>query len=97
MSESIISNERQCIVCGSTLDLHRHHIFEGFGRRQISEKHGCWCYLCSKHHNASSKYGIHFNKMLDLHVKQMCQKAWEEKHGSRDEFIRLFTRSYIED
>ena len=94
MSKSIISNERVCLVCGTHLNLHKHHIYEGVGRRTLSEKWGCWCYLCARHHNMSNE-GVHFNKTLDLKLKQQCQKAWEFQCGTREEFIKTFRRSYL--
>ena len=94
MTKSIISNEKECLVCGTTLNLHRHHCFEGFGRRAVSEKYGCWCYLCGRHHNMS-KEGVHYNKQLDLKLKQSCQVAWEATYGDREQFIKTFTRSYL--
>ena len=94
MSQSIISNEPECLVCGTTLNLHRHHIFPGNGRRQLSEKYGCWCYLCARHHNMSNA-GVHFNKELDMKLRRQCQKAWETRYGSTEAFMRLFGRSYL--
>lgn len=94
MSKSLISNEHYCLVCGTTFDLHKHHIFYGTANRKLSEKYGCWCYLCAKHHNLSTN-GVHFNKHLDLAIKEQCQKAWEFKYGSREDFIKTFGRSYL--
>lgn len=93
MSKSIISNEKYCLVCGLP-NVHKHHIYEGVGRRKLSEKYGCWCFLCPRHHNMSNE-GVHFNKTLDLKLKQQCQKAWEFQYGSREEFIKIFNRSYL--
>lgn len=94
MSQSIISNEPECLVCKTTLNLHRHHVFGGVGRRGKSEMYGCWVYLCARHHNMSNA-GVHFNKQLDAKLKQECQRAWEVKYGDRDDFIREFGRSYL--
>lgn len=94
MSESIMSNERECYLCKTPLNLHKHHIFEGVGRRQLSEDYGCWVYLCARHHNMSNQ-GVHFNKTLDLRLKQECQRRWEGKHGTRADFIRIFGASYL--
>ena len=94
MSKSIISNERVCLVCGTPLNLHKHHIYEGTGRRKKSELYGCWCYLCARHHNMSD-FGVHFNKVLDTKLKQQCQKAWEYQFGDREEFIKTFGRNYL--
>lgn len=94
MSCSIIQNNKACLVCGTEQNLHKHHIFEGSGRRRLSERYGCWCYLCGMHHNLS-KEGVHFNKELDLKIKRRCQSAWEEKEGDRESFIKVFTKSYL--
>ena len=94
MSKSIISNSYQCVVCGRQDNLHRHHIYGGTGRRKISEKYGCWCYLCPEHHNMSD-VGVHFNRELDKKLKTACQIAWESRYGDRAEFIKKFGRSYL--
>lgn len=93
MIDSIISNEKECFRCGTTLNLHRHHIFGG-SRRKISERFGCWVYLCANHHNMTNN-GIHFDKAFDTAMKQRCQRKWEQKWGSREDFIRMFGRSYL--
>ena len=95
MSKSLISDDKFCIICGTRLNIHRHHIYEGSGRRKLSEKYGCWCYLCAKHHNMSNE-GIHFNKKLDLKVKQKCQEVWESQFGNREDFIKVFGKSYLD-
>lgn len=94
MSKSIISNEPECLVCKTTLNLHRHHVFGGVGRRKKSEMYGCWVYLCARHHNMSNS-GVHFNKQLDTKLKQECQRAWEERYGDREDFRHEFGQSYL--
>jgi len=94
MSKSIISNERQCVVCGLTTNLHKHHIFYGTANRRMSEKYGCWCYLCARHHNMSD-HGVHADNLLDLKLKQMCQDTFERQVGSREQFRAIFGRSYL--
>ena len=92
--KSIMSNEKACFICGSTVGLHRHHIFYGYANRKVSEKEGCWCYLCGPHHNMSN-YSVHYNKELDLKLKQQCQQQWEDLNGTRENFISMFGRSYL--
>lgn len=92
MAKSIIQDIKECYVCGTTLDLHKHHIYEGIANRKKSEKYGCWCYLCGKHHNMS-KYGVHFDKALDRNLKKECQKAFERKYN--EDFIKVFSKSYL--
>lgn len=90
---SIISNEWQCLVCGTTYNLHKHHIFEGTSNRKNSEKYGCWVYLCSRHHNGSNA-GVHYCKPLDTKLKRKCQEVWESLFGDRAAFIKIFGRSW---
>lgn len=68
-------------------------VFYGTANRKQSEKFGCWIYLCAYHHNMSDD-GIHFNKELDTRIKEECQKEFE-KNGTREEFRRIFGRSYL--
>ena len=70
-----------------------HHVFGGSGRRTISEKHGFIIPLTNDEHNMSDN-GIHFNKEMDLKIKKLCQKKYEETH-SREEFIKLIGKNYI--
>lgn len=91
--KSILSNDRECFICHTDYDLHRHHIFAG-SRRQTSEKEGCWVYLCARHHNMSDE-GVHFNRENDLHLKRICQARWEALNGDREDFIRKFGKSYL--
>ena len=94
MKKSIVSNEHKCLICGTTNNLHRHHIFMGTANRQKSEEDGCWCYLCVWHHNGSNQ-GVHYNKGLDRNLKQHCQRRWEAIYGTREDFIKRYGKSYI--
>lgn len=94
MSKSIMQEERRCYISGKVGELHRHHIYEGSGRRKKSELFGCWVWLTPELHNMSDR-GVHFNKELDLKLKQECQIKWEETYGNREAFIREFGRSYL--
>lgn len=92
--ESIIQKEKQCLVCGTTYNLHSHHIFFGTANRKQSEKYGLKVWLCAYHHNMSNE-GVHFNKHLDNHLKQMGQRHFETRYGSREEFIEKFGKNYL--
>lgn len=99
MAKSILQEEQECYVCHTTNNLHKHHIFGG-ANRVISEKQGCWVYLCAMHHNMSDR-GVHFDKELDLHLKEECQRRWEKmyepyfREETRMQFVKLFGRSWI--
>lgn len=90
--KSIIQENKECFVCKTTYNLHEHHIFYGTANRKQSEKYGMKVWLCGRHHNLSNE-GVHFNRELDLQIKRMAQKKFEETYKDLD-FIRIFGRSY---
>lgn len=90
--KSIMSTNKECYICGLP-NVHKHHVFGG-PNRKISEENGFWVYLCPFHHNMSD-CGVHFDKSLDLEIKQACQMLYERKH-TREEFMRLIGRNYLE-
>ncbi len=93
MSKSILSNERECLVCGDTRVLHKHHVYAGANRR-LSEEYGCWCYLCPAHHTMSNQ-AVHRYKPLDNALKMSCQAILESDGWSREQFIKIFGRSWL--
>lgn len=92
--KSILQNRKECYVTGRTEGLHKHHVFGG-PNRKISEKNGFYIWLIPSLHNLSDK-GIHFDKSFDLSVKRACQREYEKEH-SREEFMKLIGRNYLED
>lgn len=81
-------------MCGTTQNLHVHHIFYNTANRKLSDQDGCMVYLCAYHHNASN-IGVHFNKNLDIQLKKRCQKAWQEKYGTTEDFIKRYGKSWL--
>ena len=98
--KSIIQDKHECFICRTNYDvettvgLHDHHIFEGNSRRKQSEKYGLKVYLCHRHHVTDPRYSVHYQKQLDLELKQLAQKKFEELH-SHEEFIKHFIKSYL--
>ena len=81
-----------CIYTGSKA-VERHHIFGGASRK-LSEQYGYVVPLRPDYH----PNGVHADPSLawvDLELKQMAQRDFEEKHGTREEFVHLFGRSYL--
>ena len=72
-----------------------HHIYGGNGRRSISEREGFIVPLTNAEHNMG-KNSVHFNRKLDRWFKQLCQSIYEKNH-TREEFIRLIGRNYLDD
>lgn len=91
--KTVLQKEKKCYVCGTTYNLHDHHIFFSSNRKN-AEKRGLKVWLCGMHHNLSNE-GVHFNRELDLHLKKMAQEYYEEHCGNRAEFIREFSKSYL--
>ena len=91
--KSIIQTEKECYICGSTLDLESHHILFGRGMRPIADKLGLKVWLCPFHHR-HSKGGVHGNRELDLKLKQIAQRKYEETH-SREEWLARIGRNYL--
>lgn len=89
----ITKNFDQCLVCGTYLNIHKHEVMFGNGKRQLSIKYGLVVPLCGRHHNMSNE-GVHYNRILDLKLKQQAQKAFEYKYPDLD-FIKIFHKNYL--
>ena len=88
-----MQNTKECYITGSTVNLHRHHVFGGNPNRRLSEKHGCWVWLRADWHNMSN-YGVHFDKELDLQIKRETQARFEATWG-HEKFMEVFGKSYL--
>ena len=93
MSKSVLQDEKVCWVCGTTLNLHDHHIIYG-SRRKQSEIYGLKVWLFARHHNMSNE-GVHNDKELDLKLKRMAQEYYEEHYGTRENWINIFGKNYL--
>lgn len=71
------------------------HVYFGMANRKWSEKYGLTVWLCGRHHNLSNE-GVHFDRELDLHIKQVGQRAFEKNH-TREEFLRVFGKNYLKE
>lgn len=88
----VVKDMQHCLICGSPY-IHIHHCFYGTSNRKISDKLGLVVPLCQEHHTGNN--GVHFDRQLDMLVKTMAQGAFEKQIGSREDFMRLFGRSYL--
>ena len=98
----MLNNDKRCFVCGTTNDLHMHHIFEGTANRKKSEEDDMKIYLCGYHHNMSNA-GIHYNKELELKVKKLAQQVWMKQfvpnlplEDQIEAFIKRYGRNYLD-
>jgi hypothetical protein len=81
-----------CIVCGMP-NAELHEVFHGNGNRQNSIKYGMQVRLCEEHHR-TGEMSAHRNREFDLQLKQKYQAIFEKSH-SREEFVRIFGKSYL--
>ena len=72
--------------------LHEHHIFGG-PNRPISEAEGLKVYLCVRHH--VGRDAVHNNHEKMRLLQRDGQRAFERTH-TREEFMRLFGRNYLD-
>lgn len=94
--KSILQDKKECWLCGTTENLHKHHIYGG-ANRGISEKNGFVVWLCGWHHNLGGNgQCVHQCRDIDLTLKRACQRLFERKH-SREEFMGLIGKNYLED
>lgn len=92
MAKSIIQTEKECYFCGATENLDKHHCLHGTANRRLAEKDGLWVYLCKYHHTMSNE-AVHQNYMMDKTLKKIAQQRWEEKFGTREQFIKRYGKS----
>ena len=93
MSKSIMQVEKRCFLSGRTDALEKHHIF-GAANRKLSEQYGLWVWLNHWYHN-EPPVGVHHNKEAMDYLHREGQKRFEEIHGSREDFMRIFGRNFL--
>lgn len=102
--ESILQNrsEGTCYLCmrmHQNYQIHRyreeHHIFPGNPGRKLSEAEGLKVYLCIDHHRTGPE-AVHNNHSVSRILQQDAQRAYE-KNNSREQFMKLFGKNYLED
>ena len=81
-----------CYFTGSA-QVERHHIWGGSNRKN-SEKYGFMVPLRPDLHPNGVMAGNNAEE-IDLKLKQMSQKYFEEHCGTRDEFRKIFGKSVL--
>ena len=98
MSKSIMQgNRRICYYCGANgaVDpLQCHHIFGG-PNRKLSEHYGLKVWLCGQQCHENGPGSVHMNRETDLALKEAGQRDFEKIHGTREDFRRIFGKSYL--
>ena len=96
--KSIMQTEKKCYLCGRTQGLDKHHVFMGRKHRPLSEKYGLTVWLCNDFTPTRCHKQVHEGEHAEalqdaLHRKG--QDAFEEVHGNREDFMRIFDRNYL--
>lgn len=86
---SVLTDDiEHCFICKSPfVDIHE--IYSG-GNRKVSMKNGFCLPLCREHHKTAT-----LDATCNLFLKVRCQKEYEKDH-SREEFIKLIGRNYLD-
>lgn len=92
---SVFTDDMEHCYFTGTPYCHRHHIFYGPYRNK-SEEYGFVIPLASQLHEFEPE-SVHGNpnQGLDLQLKQMAQKYFEEHYGTREEFIKIFGKNRL--
>lgn len=97
--KSIIQTDREkCYICGRNAHadywgLDEHHVFGGYGNRDLSEKYGLKVYIC---HDRCHLNGVHKNAKLNQALQASVQKKAMKHYGwGVEDFIKIFGKSYI--
>ena len=92
MKSIIVEHMDRCAICGSPY-VEIHHAIHGTANRKIADKYGLTIPLCHEHHLGSLV--PHLNRTVDLTYIKAAQRAFESKVGTREEFRKLFGKSWL--
>lgn len=93
MKPSILKTEPGvCYICRKQTDTALHHIFYG-PKRKMSDENGFTVFLCPDCHQYAP-HAAHRCREIDLWLRARCQRVFEKTH-SRDEFMRLVGKNYL--
>lgn len=87
-----MQNGERCYLCGSRVNLERHHVLGGVANRTLSEQYGLWVYLCHNCH--TGKDGAQYNRERNQSLKRLAQIAFEARH-SHEEWMQVFRKNYL--
>lgn len=77
-----------CYLCGAWAT-DTHHCLHGSYRKQ-ADADGLTVHLCRHCHTLLHDHGV-----ADKFLQQIAQLSWEQKYGTRDEFMKRYGRSFI--
>ncbi len=93
--KSIVQTKKRCYICRSHRMLELHHVYSGFGLRELSDQYGLTVWLCHYCHNEPPN-GVHQNREIRRALQARVQRIAMKHYGwSEKDFIGLFRKNYI--
>lgn len=90
---SIIQDEKRCFITGTTSGLDLHHCIHGSNRKK-ADRLGLTVWLRHDIHMMLHARQKPF-ETLDDDLKKVAQRAYEEKIGTREDFLKEFGINYL--
>lgn len=87
---------RLCWYCGTYGAITEHHMVHGTSNRKHSERFGLVIDLCPDCHTGRNSHSAHNSPEWNRKYKEMAQKCFEDRGHSREEFIQVFGKNYLD-
>lgn len=91
--QSIITDNQNCYLCGG-IATDTHHCLMG-NKRKLCDKYGLTVRLCRKCHTMIHNPHNDGEKEMQMYLKRLAQKKFEDQIGNREDFIIIFGRNYL--
>ena len=90
---SVLTDDMDHCLFTGTAPVERHHVFGGSNKKN-SEKYGFIAPVRPDLH-PNGVFAGQSAKLVDLELKQRCQRYFEDHCGALKDFISIFGRSYL--
>ncbi len=91
--KSVLTDDMDHCMFTGTAPVERHHVYGGRNRKN-SEKYGFIAPLRPDLH-PNGVFAGKYAKVIDMELKERCQRYFEEHYGTRKDFISIFGISYL--
>ena len=91
----VTTDDYACFFCGRPADC-EHHLLFGKGIRDLAEEDGLKVPVCNNCHTIGTLSGrVHDNSKAEQLSKMLGQAIFENKIGTREQFMKRYGRSYL--
>lgn len=91
--KSVLTDDMDHCMFTGAAPVERHHVFGG-NNRNNSEKYGFIAPLRPDLH-PNGVFAGQSAKLVDIELKQRCQRYFEKHNGTRKDFMAIFGKSYL--